>query len=181
MDVAKSEDRLVRGRSSGLVGWCCLLGCLGCSSLSFLVSDKSMGSPNLSSSETLSSSEDDESRSEARKVMRKRLIMLLCPFVKRPHINKVPICTSILTVHKYFHEVLVAMMNFSKEVIVPPTFDDIPNGIQNQQLRQIFKGALGVIDGTLINACISVEKQVPFRVVGEGNALKMSWQFVSSI
>ena len=43
------------------------------------------------------------------------------------------------TIHKYFHEVLVAMVNFSKEMITPPSFNDSSNGISNYQLRQFFK------------------------------------------
>ena len=43
------------------------------------------------------------------------------------------------TIHKYFHEVLVAMVNFSKEMITPPSFNDSSNGISNHQLRQILK------------------------------------------
>ncbi|KAL6318377.1 hypothetical protein AAG906_040533 [Vitis piasezkii] len=42
------------------------------------------------------------------------------------------------TIQKYFHEVLVAMVNFSKEMITPPSFNDSSNGISNR-LRQIFK------------------------------------------
>ncbi|KAL6343144.1 hypothetical protein AAG906_020933 [Vitis piasezkii] len=41
------------------------------------------------------------------------------------------------TIHKYFHEVLVAMVNFSKEMITPPSFNDSSNGISNRWLRQI--------------------------------------------
>ena len=43
------------------------------------------------------------------------------------------------TIHKYFHEDLVAMVNFSKNMITPPSFNDNSNGISNCQLRQIFK------------------------------------------
>ena len=38
------------------------------------------------------------------------------------------------TIHKYFHEVLVAMVNFSKEMITP-SFNDSSNGISNHRLR----------------------------------------------
>ena len=31
------------------------------------------------------------------------------------------------------------MVNFSKEMIIPPLFNDSSNGISNRQLRQIFK------------------------------------------
>ena len=43
------------------------------------------------------------------------------------------------TIHKYFHEVLVAMVNFSKEIITLPSFNNSTNGISNHRLRQIFK------------------------------------------
>ena len=43
------------------------------------------------------------------------------------------------TIPKYFHEVLVAMMSFSREMITPSSFNDNSNGISNCWLRQIFK------------------------------------------
>ena len=44
------------------------------------------------------------------------------------------------TVHKYFHEVLEAMMKFSKEMIVPTTFDPNPNiPGTHKRIRRIFK------------------------------------------
>ena len=43
------------------------------------------------------------------------------------------------TIHEYFHEVLVAMVNFLKEMISPSSFNDSSNGISNHHLRQIFK------------------------------------------
>ena len=43
------------------------------------------------------------------------------------------------TIHKYFHEVLVAMVSFSREMITPPSFNDNSNGISNRRLRKIFK------------------------------------------
>ena len=43
------------------------------------------------------------------------------------------------TIHKYFHEVLEAMVNFSRETITPPSFIDNSNGISNRRIRQIFK------------------------------------------
>ena len=36
---------------------------------------------------------------------------------------------SCQTIHKYFHEVLVAMVSFSREMITPPSFNDNSNGI----------------------------------------------------
>ena len=43
------------------------------------------------------------------------------------------------TIHKYLHEVLVAMVSFSREMITPPSFNDNSNGISNRRLRQNFK------------------------------------------
>ena len=43
------------------------------------------------------------------------------------------------TIHKYFHEILVAMVNFLKEMVTSPWFNDSSNGISNRWLRQIFK------------------------------------------
>ncbi|KAL6338241.1 hypothetical protein AAG906_018504 [Vitis piasezkii] len=76
------------------------------------------------------------------------------------------------TIHKYFHEVLVAMVNFSKEMITPPSFNDSSNGISNRRLRQIFKDAVGAIDGTLIHACIPTNQQVPYRGRGRGECFQ---------
>ncbi|KAK4850130.1 hypothetical protein QYF36_004042 [Acer negundo] len=46
---------------------------------------------------------------------------------------------STQTVHKCFHEVLAAMMKFSKEMITPPSFNGNCNSISNHRLRQSFK------------------------------------------
>ncbi|KAM6580932.1 hypothetical protein CsatA_004706 [Cannabis sativa] len=73
------------------------------------------------------------------------------------------------TVHKYFHEVLEAMMHFAKEMIVP-TFDldsNIPAAQKN--IRKIFKGAIGALDGTLVHAVIPLDKQTAYRGRGKGN------------
>ena len=43
------------------------------------------------------------------------------------------------TIHKYFHEVLVAIVIFSREMITPPSFNDNSNGISNRRLRQVLK------------------------------------------
>ena len=36
------------------------------------------------------------------------------------------------TIHKYFHEVLVVMVSFSREIITPSSFNDNSNGISNR-------------------------------------------------
>ncbi|GAV77454.1 DDE_4 domain-containing protein [Cephalotus follicularis] len=44
------------------------------------------------------------------------------------------------TIHKYFHEVLAAMMTFAREMIVPSTFDPNPDSHgAHKSLRRIFK------------------------------------------
>ncbi|KAK2645398.1 hypothetical protein Ddye_020593 [Dipteronia dyeriana] len=57
-------------------------------------------------------------------------------------------------------------------MITPPSFNDNSNGIANHRLRQIFKGAVGAIDGTLIHACIPLDKQVPYRAHGRGECFQ---------
>ncbi|KAK2653621.1 hypothetical protein Ddye_013477 [Dipteronia dyeriana] len=76
------------------------------------------------------------------------------------------------TVHKFFHEVLVVMLKFSKEMTTPPSFNDNTNGIANHRLRQIFKDAVGAIDGTLIHGCIPIDKQVPYMARGRGECFQ---------
>ena len=45
----------------------------------------------------------------------------------------------MVTIHKYFNEVLVAMVKFLKEMIPPPSFNDSLNGISYHPLRKILK------------------------------------------
>ncbi|GAV71724.1 LOW QUALITY PROTEIN: DDE_4 domain-containing protein, partial [Cephalotus follicularis] len=85
------------------------------------------------------------------------------------------------TIHKYFHEVLAAMMTFAREMIVPSTFDPNPdNPGAHKSLRWIFKvfyflilyiyiyGAVGALDGTLVHAIISSSQQTVYRGRGKG-------------
>ncbi|XP_075080532.1 uncharacterized protein LOC107781857 [Nicotiana tabacum] len=68
------------------------------------------------------------------------------------------------TVHKYFHEVLEAMMKFAKEEISSTTSDSnlhIPSS--HKKLRKVFKGAIGALDGTLVHAVIPVNQQIVYR------------------
>ncbi|XP_059304890.1 uncharacterized protein LOC132056626 isoform X3 [Lycium ferocissimum] len=76
---------------------------------------------------------------------------------------------SLQTIHKYFHEVLEAMMNFAKEMIAPTTFDSNMNipGAHNR-LRRIFKGAIGALDGTLVHAVVPANQQIVYRGRGKG-------------
>ncbi|KAK2655253.1 hypothetical protein Ddye_008305, partial [Dipteronia dyeriana] len=55
------------------------------------------------------------------------------------------------TVHKFFHEVLVAILKFSKEMITPPSFNDNSNGITNHRLRQVFTRNIVIACITLHN------------------------------
>ncbi|XP_012828551.1 PREDICTED: uncharacterized protein LOC105973631 [Erythranthe guttata] len=73
------------------------------------------------------------------------------------------------TVHACFHEVLRAMMNMAREVIVPTTFDPNPNiSASFRRLNRIFKGAVGALDGTLIPAIIPISQQTMYRGRGKG-------------
>ncbi|KAM3202566.1 hypothetical protein P3L10_030190 [Capsicum annuum] len=68
-------------------------------------------------------------------------------------------------VHKYFHEVLEAMMKFAKEMIAPTIFDlnmNIPDA-HNKRLRRIFKGEIGALDGTLVHAVVPANQQIIYR------------------
>ncbi|XP_060204178.1 uncharacterized protein LOC132632317 [Lycium barbarum] len=72
-------------------------------------------------------------------------------------------------IHKYFHEVLEAMMKFAKEMISSTTFDpnlDIPGA--HKRLRKIFKGAIGALDGTLVHAIVPANQQIIYRGRGKG-------------
>ncbi|XP_060196833.1 uncharacterized protein LOC132626101 isoform X4 [Lycium barbarum] len=72
------------------------------------------------------------------------------------------------TIHKYFHEVLEAMMKFAKEMISSTTSDpnlDIPGAYK--RLRKIFKGAIGALDGTLVHAIVPANQQIVYRGRGK--------------
>ncbi|XP_071729146.1 uncharacterized protein [Rutidosis leptorrhynchoides] len=60
---------------------------------------------------------------------------------------------SLRTIHIYFHEVLQGMMQFAREIIGPTYLDD-PNVSDRQRyLREMFPGAIGALDGTLLAIC----------------------------
>lgn len=73
------------------------------------------------------------------------------------------------TISKYFNEVLRAMLHFSQEMIIPPTFDGSRGEVRSyRRLRQgPFKGDVDALNGTLINAYIPTDKQIPFRGRGK--------------
>ncbi|CAH9104905.1 unnamed protein product, partial [Cuscuta epithymum] len=61
------------------------------------------------------------------------------------------------------------MMEFAKEMIVPTTPDSVLN-LSNRQkrLREIFPGAIGALDGTLVHAIVPTERQTIYRGRGGG-------------
>ena len=63
------------------------------------------------------------------------------------------------------------MRDFAREIIIPPDFDKPVENIQSHvQLREgSFKGAIGALDGTLVDANILIRDQIPFRGRGQGN------------
>ncbi|KAK9076456.1 hypothetical protein SSX86_004790 [Deinandra increscens subsp. villosa] len=76
---------------------------------------------------------------------------------------------STQTVHQCFHEVLVAMMSFAKEIIVPTSSDGTTNiSERHQRLKNIFSGAIGALDGTLVHAVLPANQQPCFRGRGKG-------------
>ncbi|KAL6548760.1 hypothetical protein OROGR_008526 [Orobanche gracilis] len=76
---------------------------------------------------------------------------------------------STRTVHICFHEVLLGMMEFAREIVVPTTSDTTSNMSNNQRrLREIFPGAIGALDGTLIHAIVPASHQTAFRGRGGG-------------
>ncbi|KAI3720141.1 hypothetical protein L6452_21052 [Arctium lappa] len=61
------------------------------------------------------------------------------------------------------------MMKFAKEVIRPTHFEENPNTSERQRnLRQIFPGAIGALDGTLVHAIVSADQQTRYRGRGRG-------------
>ncbi|KAF7143993.1 hypothetical protein RHSIM_Rhsim05G0142800 [Rhododendron simsii] len=76
---------------------------------------------------------------------------------------------STQTIHRYFYEVLHAMLNFSKEMIVDTPYDQPAHQIrENRRIRHIFQGAVGALDGTLISAVVPRDQQIPYRGRGRG-------------
>ncbi|XP_076911140.1 uncharacterized protein LOC143569014 [Bidens hawaiensis] len=75
---------------------------------------------------------------------------------------------SMETIHRCFHEVLISMMNFASEVIIPTYYDAITNTSgRHKNLKQIFPGAIGALDETLIHAVVPAD-QPRYRVRGRG-------------
>ncbi|KAI3500759.1 hypothetical protein L1887_36584 [Cichorium endivia] len=61
------------------------------------------------------------------------------------------------------------MMHFAREMIVP-TFSNASSNTseRHRRLKQIFSGAIGALDGTLIHAVIPVDQQARYRGRGKG-------------
>ncbi|XP_042426229.1 uncharacterized protein LOC122014111 [Zingiber officinale] len=77
-------------------------------------------------------------------------------------------CHSTQTINFYFHEVLKAMLKFSKEIIVPTQGNQISHDTRHKRLREVFKGAIGALDGTLVHAIVPINEQVRYRGRGKG-------------
>ncbi|KAL3747530.1 hypothetical protein ACJRO7_016338 [Eucalyptus globulus] len=68
------------------------------------------------------------------------------------------------TISKYFTKVLQAVLKLAKEIIIPHSFDVVPQEIlMDPKHKRYFKDCIGAIDGTHIHASVPVSKQIPFR------------------
>ena len=77
------------------------------------------------------------------------------------------------TVHRCFHEVLNAMMIFAKEVIVPTNSNATVNSSErHRKLKEIFPGAIGALDGTLVHAVVPADQQTRYRGRGKGECFQ---------
>ncbi|XP_035831514.1 uncharacterized protein LOC110866365 isoform X1 [Helianthus annuus] len=77
------------------------------------------------------------------------------------------------TIHRCFHEVLNAMMSFAREVINPTSSNAIANTSErHRKLKQIFPGAIGALDGTLVHAVVPVDQQTCYRGRGKGECFQ---------
>ncbi|XP_052627804.1 uncharacterized protein LOC128134288 [Lactuca sativa] len=75
---------------------------------------------------------------------------------------------SIQTIHQCFHEVLKAMMCFAREIIVPTSSNTTKNTSEcYRRLKNIFPGALGALDGTLVHAVVPIDEQTRYRGRGK--------------
>ncbi|KAK9050681.1 hypothetical protein SSX86_030349 [Deinandra increscens subsp. villosa] len=72
------------------------------------------------------------------------------------------------TIHRCFHEVLNGMMNFARELIVPTSSNPISDASdRHRRLKQIFPGAIGALDGTLVHAIVPTDQQTRYRGRGK--------------
>ncbi|KAK9076682.1 hypothetical protein SSX86_005016 [Deinandra increscens subsp. villosa] len=77
------------------------------------------------------------------------------------------------TIHRCFHEILNAMMNFAREVIVPTSSNPFADASdRHRRLKQIFPGAIGALDGTLVYAVVPNDQQARYRGRGKGDCFQ---------
>lgn len=80
---------------------------------------------------------------------------------------------STWTIHNCFHEVLGGMMEFAREVVGTTSFDGTPSTSERfRRLKEIFPGAIGALDRTLIHAVVPSDQQARYRGRGRENATK---------
>ncbi|XP_023728924.1 uncharacterized protein LOC111876605 [Lactuca sativa] len=73
------------------------------------------------------------------------------------------------TIHRCFHEVRNAMMNLAREIIVPTSSSATANTSgRHRRLKEIFSGAIGALDGTLVHAVVPADQQTRYRGRGKG-------------
>ncbi|GJX70277.1 hypothetical protein Tco_0307448 [Tanacetum coccineum] len=66
---------------------------------------------------------------------------------------------------------IIGMMQFAREVIVPTSFE-ANTSERHRNLREIFTGALGALDGTLVHAVVPVDQQIRYRGRGKGECFQ---------
>ncbi|KAI3719353.1 hypothetical protein L6452_20250 [Arctium lappa] len=75
----------------------------------------------------------------------------------------------ITSTKQHYHEVLGGMMEFAREVVGPTSFDGTTNTSERfRHLKEIFPGAIGALDGTLIHAVVPSDQQARYRGRGRG-------------
>ncbi|KAI3747347.1 hypothetical protein L6452_09801 [Arctium lappa] len=75
----------------------------------------------------------------------------------------------ITSTKQYYHEVLGGMMEFAREVVGPTSFDGTTNTSERfRHLKEIFPGAIGALDGTLIHVVVPSDQQARYRGRGRG-------------
>ncbi|XP_042485205.1 uncharacterized protein LOC122065457 [Macadamia integrifolia] len=67
------------------------------------------------------------------------------------------------TVSRVFHNILRALNTYARELIQPPSFNEIPAKIRgDRRYHPYFDNCIGAIDGTHVNASIPVANQIPY-------------------
>lgn len=84
------------------------------------------------------------------------------------------------TLSRHFHNVSRALPLFAKELIQPPSFDEVPIQIhESKRYCPYFKDCIGAIDGTRVNACIPIAKQIPYRSGRKNDVTQNVWAVCS--